>query len=938
MDLKTSEANRMGIQTKSKPPVGFSITYNVKKEDHDKPLMNSCEFCSFRGLHLMAHIRTKHTGSRFFKCDQCLFKTSTQGSLSVHKDRKHSFKSKKCDICDFIAQSRYILKNHHRKTHENAIRFSCDECKLSYSVKKSLKNHVLVRHRYVTQDCDICGYKALDVSILKKHKDSEHEGVRFLCDKCDFQFKGRGNLLNHVRIKHEGFRYSCEHCDYKVTQKRVLDKHRQINHNTEISLKNAEKEVFNNPDTINKNCIEITAKVKEKYSPKKNILEGELEKVTVKEFDEDNVPKEETNLEKKDLKQEHVGFLTDTGDEPHQRQYLENKCNRAIEKISKKEDILGASSENNDEDADYEDIIEDIDYENYPEDVNYENISQHISCSGEIENKEIIKNINTLKPYIENDGKGNAGEKYPIDDIKITNQIKKSLRSRIPSFGCDKCDFQCVEKSRMVYHKDIHHEYEIFNCGQCDYWAHYQSHIRDHKIMKHSGKRYGCNQCRYKATCQSDLASHNLLVHNHEDNDIKYEEKYESYDRIKKAHLKYEHIEYEDGEIVESDEQPKHKDKQKVSNQLTALKHWGYEKQLGEVIHENSSRFLKTLHNNAGHEGEWKSCLKCDFEFTYMKSISKHKLANQANGLKSMYLKKKNKPLKDKHQCSVCPYNTYNIDTLRIHEQALHEGYVLNCQDCDYKSSYLSEMKLHARKHDPKAIHYCCEKCEYQSLFKRNLKVHIEVKHEGKRHSCSECDAKFSVKSHLSQHKKSIHEGLVISCKLCEFKATNISSMAYHKQTKHNQERLHCDQCDYKTLTNSNLKRHIRVCHEGFRQNCSQCKFQSREKRGLRVHIMVKHEGYRFKCNICDFKTIRQALVNLHTRSKHEGVRYYCDQCSMKFIRKSNLREHINTKHDGKGFDCDKCKYKASQHRYLLDHKESKHKDKRQIEDTLIKA
>ena len=33
MDLKTSEANRMGIQTKSKPPVGFSITYNVKEED-----------------------------------------------------------------------------------------------------------------------------------------------------------------------------------------------------------------------------------------------------------------------------------------------------------------------------------------------------------------------------------------------------------------------------------------------------------------------------------------------------------------------------------------------------------------------------------------------------------------------------------------------------------------------------------------------------------------------------------------------------------------------------------------------------------------------------------------------------------------------------------------------------------------------------------------
>ena len=56
MDLKTSEDVQTkhedetvgtAIQTKSKPPVGFSITYNVKIKDHDNQSMNSCEFCSF---------------------------------------------------------------------------------------------------------------------------------------------------------------------------------------------------------------------------------------------------------------------------------------------------------------------------------------------------------------------------------------------------------------------------------------------------------------------------------------------------------------------------------------------------------------------------------------------------------------------------------------------------------------------------------------------------------------------------------------------------------------------------------------------------------------------------------------------------------------------------------------------------------------------------
>ena len=68
-------------------------------------------------------------------------------------------------------------------------------------------------------------------------------------------------------------------------------------------------------------------------------------------------------------------------------------------------------------------------------------------------------NINTLKPNVENYGKCNTGKEYPKADIKITSQINKCLSSRIPSFGCDRCDFQCVEKSGMVYGKDIHHEY-----------------------------------------------------------------------------------------------------------------------------------------------------------------------------------------------------------------------------------------------------------------------------------------------------------------------------------------------------------------------------------------------------------------------------------------------------------------------------------------------
>ena len=86
MDLKTSEniqvkqedgTFKIDIKTTAKPPVCFSISYNLKIEDQEESKLNTCEFCSFRGLTskaLICHTRTKHTGSRFLNASSVFLK------------------------------------------------------------------------------------------------------------------------------------------------------------------------------------------------------------------------------------------------------------------------------------------------------------------------------------------------------------------------------------------------------------------------------------------------------------------------------------------------------------------------------------------------------------------------------------------------------------------------------------------------------------------------------------------------------------------------------------------------------------------------------------------------------------------------------------------------------------------------------------------------
>ena len=83
---------------------------------------------------------------------------------------------------------------------------------------------------------------------------------------------------------------------------------------------------------------------------------------------------------------------------------------------------------------------------------------------------------------------------------------------------------------------------------------------------------------------------------------------------------------------------------------------------------------------------------------------------------------------------------------------------------------------------------HMCEQCDYKTFKLQNLKRHIKSVHEGEcPYPCNQCDYKAKEKSKLSRHMRSVHEG---------------------------ERPNHCTQCDYKAYEKSNLIKHVMLVHE----------------------------------------------------------------------------------------------------------------------------
>jgi KRAB domain-containing zinc finger protein len=84
-------------------------------------------------------MRTAHTETRNYKCDECSYAGKTKDDLTTHK-MSHA-KAFECDVCE-RKFSRKTLLREHRVLHENPNAYACKICKMNFAQKKTLKVHL----------------------------------------------------------------------------------------------------------------------------------------------------------------------------------------------------------------------------------------------------------------------------------------------------------------------------------------------------------------------------------------------------------------------------------------------------------------------------------------------------------------------------------------------------------------------------------------------------------------------------------------------------------------------------------------------------------------------------------------------------------------------------------------------------------------------------
>ncbi|CAH2012080.1 unnamed protein product [Acanthoscelides obtectus] len=136
------------------------------------------------------HPKFIHTvSSKIWECNQCMFKSTYKSGLSQHMERKKHYPSDApvytCHVCDKYVTSFKAKFNAHLKSHAKVkTNYCCPVCVGSWSRKKYLDDHILIRHRncdeltktvtYKIFKCEKCYYMTVFITKFKKHVRTHH--------------------------------------------------------------------------------------------------------------------------------------------------------------------------------------------------------------------------------------------------------------------------------------------------------------------------------------------------------------------------------------------------------------------------------------------------------------------------------------------------------------------------------------------------------------------------------------------------------------------------------------------------------------------------------------------------------------------------------------------------------------------------------------------
>ncbi|CAH1983478.1 unnamed protein product [Acanthoscelides obtectus] len=481
--------------------------------------------------------------------------------------------------------------------------------------------------------------------------------------------------------------------------------------------------------------------------------------------------------------------------------------------------------------------------------------------------------------------------KMLLDNHVIRKHVEyiASVSSKI--HHCTFCDYKTVIKRYLTGHMIRHTNTKVSDlhfCKHCNMaFKAKQSHL-DHILNKHpnfsgtvSRKIYECVDCQLKTTRRSTFMRH-MTKHNSQ----------KPFDCIKCD--------------------ASFKTKQGFDDH-TLQKH-------AELIPSGSHKILE--------------CTQCEYKTAYTYCLSRH-IMNHTRA---------------KLTCATCDASLMNKFLLDNHILQKHPELtasvsrkVLECTQCEYKTTVAYSLVRHIMKHTPAKL--TCTKCDASFTRKPALDNHILRKHpefttsvSRKIHECTHCEYKTTYVRCLAMHMMR-HTGAKLPCTKCDAVFASKRSLDHHILRQHPESAAvvstkthNCTYCEFKTTKAIYLAGHM-IKHTGGNVTCTKCDASFASKQSLDNHILQKHPELTasvshkiHKCTYCQYKTVYASALYNHT-TKHTGAKYTCTKCDASFIYKRTLDNHMLQKHpeftasvSSKIHECTHCGYKTTHVQHLADH------------------
>ena len=178
----------------------------MSKTSSEHYMCNICKRVFDQKKDLLVHTYV-HKANPRYDCTECGKNFTKKASFDRHVNAHQKGKKNAicCKICGIQCANRSELEEHHRQSHLEEKRFSCDICKAEFSWEDNLRRHKR-NHLVDNYQCELCSKVFMDTISLRthmrNHKLRDHEITsekKFHCEKCNRSFQYDFSYQAHLR-------------------------------------------------------------------------------------------------------------------------------------------------------------------------------------------------------------------------------------------------------------------------------------------------------------------------------------------------------------------------------------------------------------------------------------------------------------------------------------------------------------------------------------------------------------------------------------------------------------------------------------------------------------------------------------------------------------------------------------------------------------------